>query len=315
MKMKAVVCTKYGPPEVLQIREVEKPIPSDNEVLIKIYATTCHIGDVRIRSFKVPFWQMIPLRLYLGIRKPKRPILGLELAGEVEAVGPGVKRFKTGDRVFGSTGFSFGAYAEYRCLPVDGANMKDGLVATIPSNLTYEEAAAGTATGGMTALSLLRKSRVETGQKVLIYGASGSVGTFAIQLANLFGAEVTGVCSAGNVEMVRALGAEKVIDYAKEDFTRSGDLYDVIIDAVGKFPGSRGKKAVRKTGTYLNVNRDSGSGHDQRMKDFVFLTDLLARGKIRPVIDRVYRLDQIVEAHRYVEKGHKKGNVVITVAR
>jgi NADPH:quinone reductase-like Zn-dependent oxidoreductase len=315
--MRAAVCTAYGPPDVLQLRDVERPVPGDDEVLIKVCATTAHRGDVRIRSFDVPRGQRLMARLVLGFTRPKNPILGMELAGVVEGVGKDVTLFKKGDEVFGFTGWGLGAYAEYACVRERPRRSiaKDGMLAMRPANMTLQEAAAGVATGGATALRVLRKANIRRGQKVLVYGASGSVGTYAVQLAKSFGAEVTGVCGTANVELVRSLGADHVIDYTQQDFTERDETYDVVFDAVGKLSSSRAKRPLRKTGVHVNVNRDSGSGGGGSPEDLVFLIDLIEHGKIRAVIDRCYPLDEIVDAHRYVELGHKKGHVVVSVAK
>jgi NADPH:quinone reductase-like Zn-dependent oxidoreductase len=312
MIMKAIVCTKYGPPEVLQLKEVEKPTPKDNEVLINIHAAAVTVSDCIVRSGKVNILLWIPMRIFIGFRRPRKPVLGLELAGEIDAIGKDVKRFKKGDQIFALTGKRFGAYAEYACLPVDGVCMpQDSIMALKPSNVTYEEAAAVPSRATL-ALYFLKKGNILKGQKVLIYGASGGVGTFAVQLARYFGAEVTGVCSTTNLDLVKSLGVDKVIDYTKEDFTNRGESYDFIFDAVGKRYSSKlqYKKALTPKGKYISVDEGTPKLY---LEDLILIEELVETGKIKPVIDRVYPLEHIVEAHHYVEQGHKKGNVVITV--
>jgi NADPH:quinone reductase-like Zn-dependent oxidoreductase len=331
--MKTILYTKYGSPDVLQLKEVEKPAPKDNEVRIRVYATSVTTGDCNARGFVFvpPGFGLVP-RLMFGLRRPKRTILGMELAGEIEAAGKKVELFRKSDQVFGILEASFGAYAEYVCMP------EDGPLAVKPANMTYEEAAA-VPFGAITALRFLRdKGNIQSGQKVLINGASGGVGTYAVQLARYYGAEVTGVCSTTNLELVRSLGAGQVIDYTKEDFTKSGETYDMIFDTVGKTSFSGCKNSLNQKGLYL-----AGAGGLKEMvqmlwtsmtaslpgrqtgkrvlagpalgrkEDLIFLRELIEAGKIRPVIDRCYPLEQAAEAHRYVDKGHKKGNVILTV--
>ncbi len=309
--MKAIICTKYGPPEVLQIKEVEKPFPEPNEVLIKILATTAHIGDTKIRRFEPglgpvkDFFFKPLMRIIIGFTGPRKKILGMELSGEIEAIGKDVTHFNVGDPVFASTEFRFGTYAQYCCIP------EKGILAIKPANMTHEEVAP-VSNGGITALIHLRKANIQKGQKVLIYGASGSVGTYAIQIAKYFSAEVTAVCSTSNMELVKFLGADKAIDYTKEDFTQNGETYDVIYDAVGKIETSKRKKSISNSGHYLNVLTMSGN-IKLKVEDLYSIKELCEAGKLRTVIDSSYSMEEIVEAHRYVDKGHKKGNVVITI--
>jgi NADPH:quinone reductase-like Zn-dependent oxidoreductase len=328
LRLKAIVWTKYGSPDGLQLQEVEKPAPKENEVLIRIVATTVTAGDCELRSLKIPILFRLPMRIYNGLLKPKRiTILGQELAGEVEATGKDVRLFRQGDQVFATTGLGFGAYAEYICLLEE---TKMGVLAKKPVNMTYEEAAA-VPTGGLEALHFLRKGNIQSGQKVLIIGAGGSIGTFAVQLARFFGAEVTGVDRTGKLEMLCAIGVDHVIDYTKEDFTRSAETYDVIFDVMGKSSFSGSINSLKQNGRYLIGNpgliqmvRGSWTSKRsskkviygaaiQKTEDLMFLKELIEAGKIKSIIDRRYPLVQAAEAHRYVETGQKKGNVVITL--
>jgi NADPH:quinone reductase-like Zn-dependent oxidoreductase len=317
--MKAIVCMEYGKPDVLQLKEVDKPIPKDNEILVRILATAVNAADWRLR--KADPWAV---RLFFGLTKPKRPILGGVLSGKVEALGKNVTRFKVGDQIFGATGMSFGAYAAYICLS------QDGILSIKPNNISHIE--AGTIPfGGTTALHFIRKANIKDGQKVLIYGASGAVGTAAVQLAKYFGAQVTAVCSTSNVEMVKSLGADKVIDYTKEDFTMNGETYDVIFETVNKLSFSNSIKSLKKQGTLIlgaselpqmlqgmwssmTSSKKVLSGMiSQKAADIIFLKELIEKGNFKPVVDRSYPLEKMIEAHKYVEQGHKKGNVAITL--
>ncbi|RWS40311.1 NAD(P)-dependent alcohol dehydrogenase [Bacillus mycoides] len=322
--MKAILYTKYGPPDVLQLKEVEKPTPKDNEILIKINATTVTAGDIRSRSFTVPSSVWLPARIALGFKQPKKQILGMELAGEVESVGKDVTRFKAGDQVFAATQANFGSYAEYICIP------EDGPVCMKPSNITYEEAAA-IPIGARTALFFLQKANVRSGQNILIYGASGSVGSYAVQISKYFGAKVTGVCSSSNLELVKSLGADEVIDYIASDFSTIDGAYDIIFEAVNKSTFSDCMKLLKEDGTYINIVEPLPSAQmlwtkltsrkklilsqnaPETSEALDFLKELVENGKIKVIIDRQYTFEEIVEAHIYVEKGHKKGNVVINV--
>jgi len=327
--MKAMIWTEYGPPQVLQLQELEKPIPKDNEVLIRIYATTVTAGDCEQRSLKLPLWQRLPMRAYVGLKKPTRiRILGMDLAGEIEATGKAVKRFREGDQVFATTGFvRMGTYAEYICLPEEP---EEGALALKPANMTYQQAAA-IPTGGLEALSFLRKGDVRGGRKVLINGAGGTIGTFAVQLAKYFGAEVTGVESTDKLDLLRSLGVDQVVDYTQEDFTRRNESYDFLLDVVGKSSFSGCIRSLKRNGCYLIANpslsqmirgRWASLSSSKKVvfgavspntEDLFYLKELIEAGKLQVVIDRCYPLEQIPDAHRYVEKGIKRGNVVITV--
>lgn len=322
--MKAIIWTNYGPPDILQLKEVNKPTPKDDEVLVKVFATTVMIGDCELRALKIPIFYRLPLRIFLGFSKPKRfTILGQELAGDIEAVGKAVTRFKNGDAVLAATLLRLGTYTEYVCLPETYPVLK-------PPDMTYEEAAT-LPTGGIYGLHLVRNADIRTGQRVVIFGAGGTIGTYAVQIAKSFGAEVTCVDSAGKLDMLRSIGADYVIDYKKEDFTKSGDTYDAIIDVVGKSPFSRSVRSLKPNGRYVlgnpgfsgmirgqwtsmttekKVLSDSAS---HRAEDYEVLIKLIEIGKLKPVIDRHYPLEEVAEAHRYVDTGQKKGNVVITV--
>ena len=327
--MKAIICKKWGPPDVLALKEVEKPIPKDNEVLIKVHAATVTAGDCELRSLKFPLLMQVLARIGFGFRGPRKKILGQELAGEIESIGKDVKRFSTGDQVFAHAGFGMGAYAEYKRMPAEPKGM-GGLLAIKPANMTYEQAAA-VPTGGLEALHFLRKANIQKGQKVLINGAGGSIGTSAIQLAKYYEAEVTGVDSTKKLDMLCSIGADHVIDYTKEDFTKSGETYDVIFDVVGKSSFSGSIRSLNENGFYLIANPSRSSkvqgrrtsrrsskkvivgGTIHTIDDLQFLRDLIEDGKIQSVIDKRYPLEETAEAHRYVETGQKKGNVVISI--
>lgn len=298
--MKAILCTKSGSPKVLKLIEVEKPIPRPNEILVKVYASSVTSGDIKLR--KIPRFILVPLGLLFGFKAMK--ITGVEFAGEVEDVGGVAKQFQKGDQVFGTTtGLKYGGNAEYVCVP---ENPKVGVVIKKPSNISYNDAAV-IPVGGMTALHFLMKVNIQKNQKVLVYGASGSVGSYAVQLAKYLGAEVTGVCSSNNLEMVHSIGTDKVIDYKKEDFTKSSVIYDVIFDAVGKISKSGCKNVLSKNGFFLSVKYPT----KEKVEYMNLLKELIENGKLKPVVDRTYTLDKVAEAHSYVEQGHKKGNVVI----
>jgi len=324
--MKAVICTKYGPPEVLKMHEIEKPTPKENEVLIKILATTVSAADYRIRGFNIPTGFGLLMRLVIGFNKPRKAILGMSLAGDIEKIGSKVSQFKPNDSVYASTSNDLGAYAEYIC------RHEDTVIVKKSNTLSYNQAAA-IPFGALTALTYLQdKGKINKGQNILIYGASGAVGTAAVQLAKYFNTTITAVCSSTNIEMVKSLGADKVIDYTTEDFMDTTESFDIIMDTVGKCSYLKCKKLLKPNGRFLFVfgglpqillvlwtslfsNKKVLGGDTSSTKDKLqFINDLIEHGQFRSVIDRTYPLEQIVEAHRYADLGHKKGNVVITVA-
>jgi NADPH:quinone reductase-like Zn-dependent oxidoreductase len=304
--VRAAVYEKYGPPDMVQIRDMPKPTPKNNELLIKIIATTLHRGDTRMRSLSIPgpYFEKLMGRVFIGITGPKRKILGMELAGVVESIGKDVTEFNMGDEVFASTGLRFGAHAEYVCLP------EDGMAALKPDSMSFEEAAPVPASGCAALVYLRDTGKIKNSDRVLINGASGALGTYGVQIAKYFGAEVTGVCSTANLDLVTSLGADYVIDYTKEDFTQSEKQYDLIFDAVSKSSKSEYQKILAPNGRYIQT-----TGPDPKREDLLFLKDMIESGRLKTVIDRRYSLDGVVEAHRYVEKGHKKGNVVINVSK
>jgi NADPH:quinone reductase-like Zn-dependent oxidoreductase len=330
--MKAIIWTKYGSPDGLQLREVEKPTPKDNEVLIKIHAVTASRADTEFRRLKLPFLFALPIRLYIGVIRPTRvKILGTEFAGEVEAIGKDVTQHKIGDQLYGYTGLTMGTYAEYMCVAEDPSNIGlAGVMSKRPTNISYEEAAS-IPFGGLEALHSLDRANIQRGQKVLIVGAGGSIGTHSVQLAQHYGAEVTGVDSGGKLEMLRSIGADHVIDYKREDYTKNGQKYDVIMDTIGGSPFAGSVRSLNENGTYLNVNptmlhrlqmgRSKGKSNKKLLaweagyttENLLRLKELIETGAIKPVVDRIYPLEQIAEAHRYVETDQKKGNVVITI--
>lgn len=322
--MKAIIWTRYGPPDVLKLQEMDKPVPRDHEVLIKVYAATVTAGDCELRRFDMPGFIWLLMRIVVGIRKPRIKTLGQELAGEIVSVGRKVTQFKQGDQVFAATGFRFGAYAEYTCLSGKSS------IAMLPANMSHEEAAT-IPTGGLNALHFLRKGKIRSGIRVLIIGAGGSIGTYGVQIAKSFGAHVSCVDSADKLEMLRSIGSDEVIDYTKEDFTKNGEIYDLIIDVVGKSSFSGSVRSLSRQGYYILGNprlpgmirglwvslttskKVVSEMAGMKVEDLNYLKELIEAGKIKTVIDRRYPLEEVAEAHRYVEEGHKKGNVVITV--